>query len=488
MAEINGNSSEKNISGECIPYRISTNESYGLHMVASRNLPSGTVILLEKPLMVGPLPYSSPICLGCNDNIEESTMSRCPRCHWPLCSEECSDSKLHAEECHILSKDVDKIWVPKNLEPTACNGLIMILRCLLLRSSNPEIFINILSMVSNVRSENRKQDPDDNLCDIVEYLESCGFENDVVCEVDGVLNSNGVTIKSNRGVNIFALYKLHRIINHSCVPNVQLTSLQGDVLEIRTTMDISENQQIFATYLETTVPLWERTIGLKTHYCFDCTCFRCADSTEIGTHYSSASCFNCPDKFLIPKHDLEELHWKCNSCDATQTLGEAKAKMNKLLEETETWDNPSPEEILSLLNKTEKIFHSHHYIWMKIADIGLRYLRRMEATTKGHLLQSELLTHLLEVYNVFEPGLTRRRAFIHKRCIIIKQQKSQYENCEDIILPNALYRARESVNMFTDAAVILMLEQETSRSAKLGSIAKQKLQVAQDLLESIRCR
>jgi len=77
----------KEHKAKCVPYKVSTNPKLGRHLIATRNIREGTIILVEPPLLVGPKLYSAPICLGCYKGVDGAYF--CTKCGFPLCSLEC---------------------------------------------------------------------------------------------------------------------------------------------------------------------------------------------------------------------------------------------------------------------------------------------------------------------------------------------------------------------------------------------------------------
>ena len=77
----------KSHKNSCCPYKIEKNETLGRYVVAVRNIPKGTIILTEEPLVVGPKVYSPPICLGCHRKVDGTYF--CSKCGFPMCSAEC---------------------------------------------------------------------------------------------------------------------------------------------------------------------------------------------------------------------------------------------------------------------------------------------------------------------------------------------------------------------------------------------------------------
>ena len=78
-------------------------------MVAARNIKAGEVVLKEAPLTYGPNEITKPICLGCCAPVTIKSPT-CDICGFPMCSKECSNSKIHKEfECEALKKHGYKV-------------------------------------------------------------------------------------------------------------------------------------------------------------------------------------------------------------------------------------------------------------------------------------------------------------------------------------------------------------------------------------------
>jgi ribosomal protein S27AE len=98
-------------------------------------------------------------------------------------------------------------------------------------------------------------------------------------------------------------------------------------LILRTTVKIEKGSKIYSTYIKTQIPTLLRRELLKKSKFFDCSCSRCSDPTELGTHMSSLKCNKCDPGLItssdpLGKHtqslslrilDPDE-HFKINSC------------------------------------------------------------------------------------------------------------------------------------------------------------------------------
>lgn len=84
----------KNHKPDCFPAEIKYNDIVGRHLVATREIQPGEILLKEKPLVAGPKHCGDktgkcifPICLGCFRIVSNKYF--CTKCKWPMCNEEC---------------------------------------------------------------------------------------------------------------------------------------------------------------------------------------------------------------------------------------------------------------------------------------------------------------------------------------------------------------------------------------------------------------
>nr|CAD7441361.1 unnamed protein product [Timema bartmani] len=82
---------------------VCENALLGRHLVATRDIKEGVVVLKELPLVAGPPQITPPVCLGCYRTLDLFGSRECATCGWPLCSDKCGKSQAHKPECHITS-------------------------------------------------------------------------------------------------------------------------------------------------------------------------------------------------------------------------------------------------------------------------------------------------------------------------------------------------------------------------------------------------
>ncbi|CAL4200083.1 unnamed protein product, partial [Meganyctiphanes norvegica] len=319
----------------CSYYKLVHTEQLGRHLVANCDISAGTSILIDHPLVVGPSVWAKLVCLGCNDAIDPLTVYVCSKCLWPLCSEKCENSVIHKPECEILSKDsTESRWGhPMDLtQESPLYDLIIVIRCLLLRSQNPQAWKLLETMVSH--SEKRmsnKLDPHHKgtVEFIKRHLVKDDFERNEISHVRGVIYSNAIAYSRKSRVRLRALYPVHSMINHSCLPNLHLSITDDGSMQVRATVDIKKNEMLTDTYTGTVVPFWERQNILNDTYYFTCNCLLCIDPTELGSYFSSHRCLKCPGFFMCPKIINNEINVLCNNCNDSKTLTNIKQDLDK---------------------------------------------------------------------------------------------------------------------------------------------------------------
>jgi len=75
---------------DCRVFIVQQDMQYGRHLVASRDIVPGTIIMSESPIMVGPKQNTWPLCLGCYKIFTNPlTLYYCSSCSLPMCGPEC---------------------------------------------------------------------------------------------------------------------------------------------------------------------------------------------------------------------------------------------------------------------------------------------------------------------------------------------------------------------------------------------------------------
>ncbi|XP_071549532.1 SET domain-containing protein SmydA-8-like isoform X1 [Panulirus ornatus] len=474
---------------ECRPYKAVSSPHAGKFLVASRKLPAGQILMEDAPLVVGPKANSSLVCLGCHAAITQNDFHPCPECWWPLCSSQCASSPLHLPECSILAQDTKHIAPPKVLEETPRYDIILLLRCLLLRSLNPSGWETLLDMAHHSQERQQKEELQQLLS--VHYLTEIlkvDYDVDTVHQVKGAISTNAVEIQTNSRVR--ALYPTVRLLNNACVPNVHLSYGSGEVMQVRTAVPIQAGETLYICYTGTMLPLWQRRAWLTTEYHFTCDCDRCGDPTEVGTYFSNPKCPECTGLYLQPSTWLGETVWVCPICKTEQSDEEVQQDVKDWLERIKMSDvlgSSSFRQVNLLLQQAEDEFHPQHYVWTQMGQTALYQLRHND-TERGLQLRSKIWQRLLVLYSTFEPGLTRRRGMtlLETGKIMLEAAKKEYEE-GDPFLPEFTLRLRPVIQYLEEAEEILSLEPKGSTLLGMAKRAQEKRVEVQEFLGRLGC-
>nr|XP_053652887.1 SET domain-containing protein SmydA-8-like [Cherax quadricarinatus] len=392
-----------------------TDSMAGRYLVTSREARAGNFLLRESPVAMGPRATSSLICLGCHEAILGTEFPRCPVCWWPLCSAACASSSLHQAECPVLAADTSRIGQPKVTGSTPRYDIILVLRCLLLRDRNPLAWHRFLDMASH--AERRMEEKEQHHMATVRYIKEIlkvDYTLEDIHHARGAIITNCFEWRSPSGISLRGVYPLLGRMNHSCRPTVAVSSDCKGSMFVRAAVDLQPGDQLYITYTDTLEPLWERRAYTTSTHFFSCDCVRCRDPTELGLHYSSPKCELCDQQFLEPRNWLGEVTWECPLCGTQQTQQQVQLEVEQWLEHFDSDDtflHTSPYAVRNIMDKVEEVFHPHHYVWVKAAHVALRTLLENH-TTKALDLKRHLWHRLLYIYNVLEPGLTKRRGAV----------------------------------------------------------------------------
>nr|XP_053652888.1 SET domain-containing protein SmydA-8-like [Cherax quadricarinatus] len=467
---------------ECWPITQVHDTQGGRYLVATRDLKEGQLVLREAPLVLGPVAETAPVCLGCHSPITAEDHPRCPRCYWPLCTPDCADTALHQAECSALATDTKRIGPPTSLTRTPRYDIILVLRCLLLRSSDPAGWEKIKGMESH--SERRKEIQETFHTTAMKYFSEIlqvDCDADTASHIHGAIITNAINTYGSRGVTLRGIYPTLYLMNHSCLPNVTLRSDLNRTLFVRAAVPIKKGQPLLFSYLPPTDPIWRRQGDLKNIYFFTCSCERCRDPTELATNFSNPRCPTCIQRFLEPSTD-HAASWSCLGC-GTQRLEE------DIIKETEDYvfsiENKchSFTDVCKLLERIVNTFHGNHFVWLTAAQAAMSVLSK-EKTLQSLYLRRDLWRKLVHLYQRLEPGFTRRRgvslynsAVVERDAAILHLATCGGKRSQEF--EDGLTRA---VNMLDTAIPILELEPPDSSELRWLLNARAEKQIIYDLI------
>ena len=254
----------RNISKKKQAFKIIRDETVGRHMVASRNIKAGEIVLIEEPLTFGPSEITKPICLGTYQPVTAKT-PRCPFCGFPIIT----TSKIHLEyECQAFQDHGYKVDASTfnyaGEEPAY--SVISPIRTLKLREKNPDLWKLVWMQMSHLSKRQKSQFWKAKTEKIIGLMKTMiGLPEEDVPIVEAILGihlvndfeigmqDRSVEDDQGRDHSIRGLFGLASMPNHDCVANTTHSFgnvKQGLVMTVKALRDIAKGADITHSYTE----------------------------------------------------------------------------------------------------------------------------------------------------------------------------------------------------------------------------------------------
>ncbi|KAK2574936.1 hypothetical protein KPH14_008703 [Odynerus spinipes] len=360
----------------CHAWEIEENEELGRYLVAKRDLTAGDLIISEVPLVWGAAPHaSSRVCVGCGKRCENAD-TRCSKCFWPCCSFNCNgllDKDSHGLECALLAKT--RIF-PR------CD-LILVVRMLILWKTKSKRW----KLLEKLKSHEESRGPEtgreayEEVRNVMNHFgpllsidPSCAK---ILPKICGLIDVNALETMPPEGSA--AIYQTACLLEHHCIANTRHFFSLDDKGRPRITVvavtSVKKGEHLSTMY---THALWSTRVRrqhlLATKY-FSCSCERCADPTELGSHLSTLRC-PCDGGFVLPKNPLDfETEWSCESCQGTLKASEVEQLTDRLEEEVEEAMRTAERTVLSdLLSRIRALLNPSHQLCISLGHSLIQLL------------------------------------------------------------------------------------------------------------------
>lgn len=406
---------------KCCAFKVQYTDTLGRHMIATRDIKQGEMILKEKPAIIGPRISCPALCLACGKNLEPQKIGdildfyKCTKCNWPMCGPECEKADIHKTECKAMSDRKYKCNVkyerPDKVEAAYC--VISPLRVLFMKQTNPMQYENILNLESHL--ENRINTPlyvvlKANLVTFAVQVLGLPFDEETILKVASIFDTNSFDVRSPDGAKrIRGIYCTASMMNHSCRPNTRHVFL-GDEhhMAVIATVHIAKGDLITATYTQSLWGTLDRRRHLKTYKYFDCECDRCKDPTEFGTNLGNIYCSVCnglgapttnQEAMLLSTNPLDETApWKCEKCDHFIQSRQMFWGNNALKQDLKNLNKSRPADYEDFIQKYSQTLHpsNHLVVQAKLALI------QIYGNCKGYMLSG---TYINVIGYIFRPTI-----------------------------------------------------------------------------------
>nr|XP_013189670.1 unnamed protein product [Amyelois transitella] len=498
---------------KCCAFKVQVSDKIGRHMIATRDIKAGEMILKEKPAVIGPRISCAPHCLGCGKKLEPMKIEdkydyyKCSMCNWPMCGPKCEKADVHKPECKTMSdrkyKCTIKYEKPDKNEAAYC--VISPLRVLLMKTTNPPQYENILSLESHL--EDRKDTPlylvlKANLVTFIVQVLGMPFDEETILKVASIFDTNAFDVRSVDGTKRSrAIYVTASMMNHNCKANTRHIFIGDDyIMAVIATVPIAKGELITTTYTQSLWGTLDRRRHLKNNKCFDCECERCTDPTELGTYLGSIYCSMCNGPFsnpestkrpmLISTNPLDEgALWKCEECNHFIHGRQMVWGNNALSQDLNKLNKNGPKEFEEFIERYSNTMHpsNHLIVQAKLALIQIygNYKGYTLSELPDHLLtrKIDLCHELLELADKLDPGFTRFRGtlLLDLQAAMTMQTKRDFENGK-ITKAGAQDQLMESMVLLQEATNILRVEphMRDALEAKIQDLSSQ-LELGEEL-------
>ncbi|XP_005177231.2 SET domain-containing protein SmydA-8 [Musca domestica] len=467
---------KKGHKAECKCYEVVKNDVLGRHLRASRDIKPGEIILRESPLIYGPKVACSPLCLGCHRTLPTpvgNNYYKCSKCGWPMCGTDCELSEHHVNECQLMESrkfraKIDYSVQTGRKESAYC--VILPLRCLLLKTRKPLDFEKFSELEDHLNE--RKNTPlynvlRANLVTFVKTILALNESEDEILRVAAILDTNAFEVRqTGESRKVRAIYPMAAMFSHDCISNARHTFDEKMNIVFIAKTPIAKGEIICTSY---TQPLWS-TIMRRTHLsqakCFDCTCRRCRDETELNTFAGSITCSHCKVGKVVSTNPMDNnACWKCQLCPHQLSAKQIHLGNAAIQKEIESLDKSSVKAFEEFLYRYRVTLHEKntHILQVKYAlsqlygnapNFSIHELN--DAALKRKI---ELCQELLETADIFDGGwsIFRGNLLLDLQEAMVIQAKREFL-CGLLTRDATQEKLLESMNLLKEAIDIMKLE------------------------------
>ncbi|XP_071549888.1 SET domain-containing protein SmydA-8-like [Panulirus ornatus] len=434
--------------GVAPPVKVAVNDVFGRHLVATRSIVPGEVLIVEPPLILSLREKSPPYCSTCYKRAEDFT---CPSCGFFLCSAECSTAE-HQEECAVLQglglgepteggerkREETLIRERLNTMPSEQRAeaqtlfqkaqkaaiqqkhlkilryyiVVHAVRTLLAMSHSDLKRKIILSLQGNSDKESQRYRVNQKrIVDVLMNELHVATDSTLVHRICSVWDTNGFEVPLGWGTRVHGLYPFASLLTHDCRSNTQQWFTGAGDLVLRAVDHIPQGEVVTTCYTD---PQWAtmlRQDHLRLSKQFTCTCRRCCDPTELGTFMGSPLCPGCGGPVVSSAPLDPKADWICHSgCPHTATAKEVAgigAEVGNGLRQLCPTD---PAALTALADRLKARLHPTHHILLQLHVSTLRTIANKNLAELSDEEVSTLATIanlVMGVVRLLEAPLTR---------------------------------------------------------------------------------
>ncbi|KAH8401492.1 hypothetical protein KR009_005858 [Drosophila setifemur] len=396
------------------------NEKLGRHLVAGMSIEPGETLLEERPLLV--TPHWECGQLKCAQCLQESYVI-CRRCQvYPLCM----DCTQHDSfECEFFAsgsgKDICKDLLIKNYGICGLLKLLLLLEDPATRGDCQGLIEHPVNLEEHRHGEGMWQEHEEQVVrpliesGLLGVLPSQQLSSDLLHAYCIRIDSNAFEVTARDGDTLKGVFVCGASLPHHCVPNVVVALDEQFNMKLYAAVPLQPGDIIYNSYTNPLMGTSQRQHQLRLSRRLECTCSRCLDPTEMGTHMSSMKCRECDEGYAVCEVDANGRpgDWSCLQCQALlpaasvhQLLAEVGGSLVEARGDLQVYE--------SLLTQYKSMLHPNHFLLLDIKQNIASILRAavlmnsMEQPCKKLLARRvELCSDLLPVCRAVVPGLSK---------------------------------------------------------------------------------
>ncbi|KAG8036002.1 hypothetical protein G9C98_004581 [Cotesia typhae] len=192
----------------CQSWQVSTSPELGKHLIASRDLNPGDLVIAETPLVWGPARQTERVCVGCG---EPGVRVRCPGCSWYACKVSCDglvDENRHGVECKVLA----------SLRLLPSYNILMVLRMILVHKKSHSRWQTLASLQSHEDDRGPGTEAFEETEAVIHQLQPVidkvlGIDKATVRKICGLIDVNA--LETNPPEGSVAIYQHACLMEHS---------------------------------------------------------------------------------------------------------------------------------------------------------------------------------------------------------------------------------------------------------------------------------
>ncbi|XP_039278033.1 uncharacterized protein LOC111055976 isoform X2 [Nilaparvata lugens] len=350
------------------------------------------------------------ICYSCGGEANR----RCHDCSVALiCAKTCPGSFHSSLECSTFKNIATKL---RNCGFLSADKIVLPLRCIIhVKQKQPDgewsKFLSLQSHKEQRRNTfvwNYNENYFVKLFQSFGVIDDCAEDEELVQEVLGIIDVNSFGVRCGVGGQGRAVFLQASLMAHDCTPNCHLAVDDNFHMTVRARHDILKGDPILYNYTNTLHGTAERQEHLLETKYFSCSCKRCEDGSELGSHLSSLVCWHCREGLMVVNNSKDA--WICQQCQRSFRKTGVEVILNSIIpDELDNLDEKDPVFIECKLEKLSKVLSANHSVIIDLKQQLATKLRECKQTVKVLQRRKVLVQEILSVLEIIEPGISRLR-------------------------------------------------------------------------------